>query len=179
MLEGILFHLYNFLVLPFYNQGYMTVILLVLPMVVFFELPWNLFIFLGLFKYVLRRKQEGPRIDFFPSVSCIVTCYNEGREIEKTVLSLLEQLYPGKLQILLVIDGAYINKSTLKVAEELQKLAVQYNNRTISVIPKWQRGGVVSSSNLGLNFVTGEIVVKVDGDICDVLFFWLLLFSKD
>jgi biofilm PGA synthesis N-glycosyltransferase PgaC len=164
MLEGILFHLYNFLVLPFYNQGYMTVILLFLPMVVFFELPWNLFIFLGLFKYVLRRKQEGSRIDFFPSVSCIVTCYNEGREIEKTVLSLLEQLYPGKLQILLVIDGAYINKSTLKVAEELQKLAVQYNNRTISVIPKWQRGGVVSSSNLGLNFVTGEIVVKVDGD---------------
>ena len=63
-----------------------------------------------------------------------------------------------------MIDGAYINKSTLKVAEELQKLAVQYNNRTISVIPKWQRGGVVSSSNLGLNFVTGEIVVKVDGD---------------
>lgn len=52
------------------------------------------------------------------------------------MLSLLEQLYPGKLQILLVIDGAYINKSTLKVAEELQKLAVQYNNRTISVIPK-------------------------------------------
>lgn len=164
MLNGILYNLYNFLVLPFYNEGYMTVILLFLPMVVFLELPWSLFIFVGLFKYVVNRNQEKTRVDFFPSVSCIVTCYNEGRDIEKTVISLLEQLYPGKLQILLVIDGAGANKKTLEVAEKLQKLGVNYNNRSILVLPKWQRGGVVSSSNLGLQFATGEIVMKVDGD---------------
>ena len=65
MLNGILYNLYNFLVLPFYNEGYMAVILLFLPMVVFLELPWNLFIFLGLFKYLINKKQEEPRVDFF------------------------------------------------------------------------------------------------------------------
>ncbi|MBP2635967.1 MAG: family 2 glycosyl transferase [Firmicutes bacterium] len=158
-------NLYQITLGPLLSSDFISVLVLLMPFVLFFEIPWSLFILVGLIRYKLRRMQEGERRPYFPTVSCIVTCYSEGRDIETTVISLAEQLYPGPIQILLVVDGATINAETLAVAKSMKKWAEGgYPNRSVMVLPKWQRGGVVSSSNLALQFATGEIIIKVDGD---------------
>lgn len=119
---------------------------------------------LGIIKYKLTRVEEGPRLPYFPAVCCIVTCYNEGRDIEKTVYSITEQIYPGMIQIIVVIDGASINVGTLQAAKAMESWVNGHQNRSLLVLPKRQRGGVVSSSNLALHFAKGEIIIKVDGD---------------
>lgn len=163
-LSGIAYNLYNLMLAPLLQGDFTSGILILMPLVIFFEIPWTLFILFGIIKYKMRRIKEGMRRPYFPSVSCIVTCYNEGREIEKTVISLVEQIYPGMIQILLVIDGASINVETLEAAKAMESRVNGHSNRTLLVLPKWQRGGVVSSSNLALQFATGKIVIKVDGD---------------
>lgn len=163
LLNSIVYNLYNLTIVSFLNAD-SSGLLILMPLVLFFEIPWTLFILLGIIKYKIKRIEEGLRHPYFPSVSCIVTCYNEGHNIEKTVLSLTEQIYPGMIQILLVIDGATINTDTMAAANAMKRLVNGHPNRSILVLPKWQRGGVVSSSNLALQFATGEIIIKVDGD---------------
>lgn len=163
MINNILYHLYNLTIVPFVNVD-LSGILILMPFVLFFEIPWTVFILIGMIQYKMKRMREGARHGYFPAVSCIVTCYNEGRDIEKTVISLTEQIYPGMIQLLLVIDGAAINTETLAAAKAMENWVNGHSNRALLVLPKWQRGGVVSSSNLALQFATGEIIIKVDGD---------------
>lgn len=164
LLNGIGYYLYSFAVAPVIQGNFFALVLVLMPLVVFFEIPWTLFTIVGLIKYKHARLQEVTRSPYFPPVSVIATCYNEGRDIEKTVISLAEQIYPGKIQILLVIDGAAINVGTMQAAKNMEKWISGQGHRSLLVLPKWQRGGVVSSSNLALQFATGEIIIKVDGD---------------
>jgi cellulose synthase/poly-beta-1,6-N-acetylglucosamine synthase-like glycosyltransferase len=155
----------------FFGTGdavYMTLARL-FPFVVFLELPGYALIILGLIKGHLRqearRKQDAgiPRT-FFPSVSCVITCYSEGRDVIKTIRSVMGQLYPGRIQILPVIDGAVANRATYEAALSMTEHVGLLPNRELKVIPKWQRGGRVSSLNSGLLFADGEIVIAMDGD---------------
>ncbi len=100
----------------------------------------------------------------FPSVSCIVTCYNEGEEAKRCILSLAEQFYPGRIQIVAVIDGASQNKDTYEAAKYIKPIVDKMPDRDLVIIPKWKRGGRVSSLNAGLNLARGEIVMALDGD---------------
>lgn len=163
LLDGIILNLYKIVSTPSESSGF-SELFMIIPFFVIFEICWTTYIFIGLALYKIKRRKEGIRRPYFPSVSCIVTCYSEGREIEKTVISLAEQIYPGKIQILLVIDGALNNTETLEAARNMEIFARDYENRSVLVLPKWQRSGVVSSSNLALNFATGEIIIKADGD---------------
>lgn len=161
---SIIYNLYNLTITPFVNGDFLAGLIFLMPYVLFFEIPWTLFILVGIIKYKIERLQEGMRRPYFPEVSCIVTCYNEGHDIEKTVISLTEQIYPGKIQILLVIDGASINVETMQAAKAMEGWVNRHLNRSLLILPKWQRGGVVSSSNLALHFATGKIIIKADGD---------------
>ena len=164
MLNNILYNLYNLTISPLLNADFISVLVLLMPVVVFFEIPWTLFIIYGMVKYKLEREKEGLRQPYFPSVSCIIACYSEGRDIEKSIVSITEQIYPGMIQILVVVDGASINVNTMKAAQNMESFVKGYSNRSLQVLPKWQRGGLVSSSNLALQFAKGEIVIKMDGD---------------
>ncbi len=136
-----------------------------IPFVVFFELPIYIVIFLGVFKYYRRRAIEGPqRLVHRPSVSCIALCYAEGEVVKTTISSLANQVYPGKIEILAMIDGASVNKDTHRAALEAQSIVANMPNRTLRIIPKWQRGGRVSSLNAGLALAKGEITMALDGD---------------
>ncbi|MBP2651342.1 MAG: family 2 glycosyl transferase [Firmicutes bacterium] len=164
LIYSIVNNLYNLTIAQLINGDVIAAAVFLMPYVLFFEIPWTLFIFIGLIKYKLNRLREGERRPYFPAVSFLITCYNEGRDIEKTVISLTEQLYPGKIQLLLVIDGASINVETMRAAKTMEGWVNGHSNRSMLILPKWQRSGVVSSSNLGLNFATGKIIIKVDGD---------------
>ena len=134
------------------------------PFVLFFELPTMLVITLGIFKFAIRQ----PYIERVPirfrGVSCIVTCYSEGKAVEQALYSLAHQVYPGMIEIIAVVDGALSNRETLLVAKACSKAISGMPNRKLIVLPKWQRGGRVSSLNAGLSIATGEIVMAHDGD---------------
>ncbi|MCK9437034.1 MAG: glycosyltransferase, partial [Synergistaceae bacterium] len=147
-----------------FEEGAMTLLLKFMPFVLFFELPLSILVIIGVIKYTLIRRNEEERRPFFPPVSCIITCYSEGRDVQKTIRSLTEQNYPGKIEMLAMIDGAAKNKLTYDSALEMSGFVTGFENRKLIVVPKWQRGGRVSSLNTGLNFASGEIIMALDGD---------------
>lgn len=99
-----------------------------------------------------------------PRVSCIVTCYGEGSLVQRTLASLLDQDYPGDLEILPVVDGAARNRETLQAACAMLPLPGWYARRRLRILPKWIRGGRASSLNAGLALATGSVVLALDGD---------------
>lgn len=146
-------------------QGGWDALFRLMPFMLFLELPITLLVFSGVIKYCLKKAFLGEnRPYYFPTVSCMVTCYSEGLGITKTIKSLTKQLYPGKIQIIAVIDGATRNDVTYKAALAMKPYVTKNHLRSYLVIPKWERGGRVSSLNTGLNFATGEIVMALDGD---------------
>lgn len=148
---------------PIINSQIISSMLTLAPFIIFFELPWTLFVVFGMFKYkrALQHERYQPH---YPAVSCIVCCYSEGKNVIKTIESLLEQIYPGKMEIIIVVDGAKDNQETLFAAKSMMEMVRKYPNRTMKILPKWVRGGLVSGANLGLRNATGEIVIRVDGD---------------
>lgn len=149
---------------PFIDNGAWSLLLKFMPFVLFFELPLTLLVLMGVIKYSVLRRFEGERRSYFPPVSCIITCYSEGRDIQQTIRSLTDQIYPGKIEILAMIDGAAQNAHTYEAAIEMSGYVSGFENRKLVIVPKWQRGGRVSSLNTGLNFSNGEIIMALDGD---------------
>ncbi|HHD64028.1 MAG TPA: glycosyltransferase family 2 protein, partial [Desulfobulbaceae bacterium] len=88
------------LISPF-QQGLEIFILKFVPFVLFLELPVYLIILLGIFKYYIRKISfidENPA--YLPTVSCIITCYSEGNDVQMTIRSLREQLFGGSIEII-------------------------------------------------------------------------------
>ncbi|MCG9626216.1 glycosyltransferase [Vibrio mediterranei] len=126
------------------------------------ELPLILLVLIGIFKW--HWKNKVPVNTHTPNVSFIITCYGEGKGIEVTVDTLVEQIYPGNIEILAVVDGAVQNVETYQTAMKLQEKYASRKDRVVRVIPKWQRGGRVSTLNTGLYKAKHDIVINVDGD---------------
>jgi cellulose synthase/poly-beta-1,6-N-acetylglucosamine synthase-like glycosyltransferase len=84
--------------------------------------------------------------------------------VQNSVLSLLEQLYPGHIEIIAVVDGVRQNRVTYEALKALYPLMTSYPKRSLLIVPKIQRGGRVSSFNGGLSRASGEIYMALDGD---------------
>ncbi|ASI92727.1 glycosyltransferase family 2 protein [Vibrio mediterranei] len=146
------------------NQVFTNTELLItfLPVILMVELPLILLVLIGIFKW--HWKNKVPVNTHTPNVSFIITCYGEGKGIEVTVDTLVEQIYPGNIEILAVVDGAVQNVETYQTAMKLQEKYASRKDRVVRVIPKWQRGGRVSTLNTGLYKAKHDIVINVDGD---------------
>jgi cellulose synthase/poly-beta-1,6-N-acetylglucosamine synthase-like glycosyltransferase len=140
-----------------------------MPFILFLELPFQLLIIGGIIHYYIRQKLHPPAImPHCPGVSVIITCYAEGMDVSKSILSIAEQLYPGHIQIIPVIDGAKQNFETYNAAKSLVPRVKKIPKREIYILPKWKRGGRVSSLNSAMHVVRHEIVLVLDGDSsCD------------
>ncbi|KAG8148718.1 glycosyltransferase family 2 protein [Burkholderia catarinensis] len=137
----------------------------VFPYFMLFELPLNLLVMAGVLRWITRKSIGAPEIRLYrPRVSCIITCYSEGVDVHKTLTSLAEQIYPGQIEMIPVIDGAAVNQATLNAVRNFHLDRQRYPNRFLRPIAKWQRGGRVSSLNAGLANARGEIIMALDGD---------------
>ena len=135
-----------------------------MPLILAYEAPLMLLVIIGILSWYrqtfLLQKNESL---YQPNVSCIITCYSEGDAVAITINSLIEQNYKGNVEIIAVIDGAVDNQKTYQAALKAAKKCSK-KNRKIILLPKWQRGGRVSSLNAGLSIATGEIVMNADAD---------------
>lgn len=137
--------------------------LVVFPLLFLVEIPLFFTVLAGIVCCYFRGKSRG-HIVKTPSISAAITCYSEGDDIKQTVITLCEQIYLGKIEIIVVIDGATQNYATYQAAIEIKKIEKKYHNRSIIILPKWQRGGRVSSLNAALNIASGELFLALDGD---------------
>lgn len=147
------------------TDGGIRLLMTLLPAFLLLEVPLNLLVLVGVLRWFLRKPFELP-VDngYRPRVSCIITCYSEGLDVQSTLLSLCEQTYPGEIEMIPVVDGAAVNKPTMQAVRDFSVDRVLYPRRLLRPIAKWQRGGRVSSLNSGLAHCTGEIVMALDGD---------------
>lgn len=137
-----------------------------MPMLVFLELPYYLLLLSGVMRFALRRARRAPlTLPYYPRVSCLITCYAEGEAVTQTLHTLCEQTYPGEIEIIPIIDGALQNDTTYRAVQRfIRGTGRAYPRHRIVLLPKWQRGGRVSSLNAGLSICRGEVVMALDGD---------------
>lgn len=146
-------------------DGLSRLFLMLFPLFLVFELPLNMLVLLGVLRWFTRQRSMVPYQSLYrPKVSCIITCYSEGMDVQKTLLSLCEQTYPGSIEIVPVVDGAAANQATLEAVRSFKADPRLYPRRHLRPIAKWQRGGRVSSLNAGLALCSGEIIMVHDGD---------------
>ncbi len=146
-------------------DGLSRLFLMLFPFFLLFELPLNVLVMLGVLRWFARQRSKVPYNSLYrPRVSCIITCYSEGMDVQKTLLSLCEQTYPGSIEIVPVVDGASVNHETLEAVRRFTVDPQLYPRRYLRPIAKWQRGGRVSSLNAGLALCSGEIIMVHDGD---------------
>lgn len=148
-----------------HNDAISQTLLWMFPFFLFVELPMVLLVIAGVLRWYSKKLVRVPfNSQYTPKVSCIITCYSEGADVLKTLSTLCEQIYPGEIELIPVVDGASQNQETLRFIRDFQVDRGLYPNRTLKAIAKWQRGGRVSSLNAGLAQATGEIVLALDGD---------------
>ena len=165
MLEGVWFQLMELLAGLGNTEGLTRLFLLLFPFFLLVELPVNLLVLAGILRWYIRGLSTTPSQSLYaPRVSCIITCYSEGRDVEKTLQTLCEQMYPGHIELIPVVDGAAANQATMAAVRNFRIDRELYPRRQLRPIAKWQRGGRVSSLNAGLQHARGEIVFALDGD---------------
>ncbi|MBC5793095.1 MAG: glycosyltransferase family 2 protein [Nanohaloarchaea archaeon] len=110
---------------------------------------------LWLLVYFLNRKDvyTDPVPSRFPSVTFLVPAYNEEEYVEECINSLLEQNYPGNLEIIAINDGS--KDSTL------EKMS-QFKDR-IEIVDK-ENSGKANSMNQVLEKVDTELIGCMDAD---------------
>jgi len=91
------------------------------------------------------------KMKHFPSVSIVVPAYNEEKNIEECIKSLLTLDYPNK-EIIIVDDY-----STDRTADLVSKYPV-------ILVRKSQRGGIAIARNDGIKAAKGEIIASTDAD---------------
>lgn len=133
------------------------------------EIPLYLIIvFAVMYKYLQETLMAKRSFGYYPKVSCIVVCYNEGRDIVQTIRSLEQQYYRGVIEIVVAVDDAQTNTHTLQAAKQYAKSFNHSPKRVLKIIEKKTRGGHASSMNLWKLYCTGEIIINLDGDSsCD------------
>ncbi len=148
-----------------WNAEWVEVALRFFPFVMLLELPVQAAVMLGAARHWWRTRQVAPSGEQrAPAVTCIITCYSEGDDVRKTIVSLTEQLYPGHIEMLAVVDGAHRNRATADAVRGMLRAVNRRPLRSLELVPKTQRGGRVSSLNQGLALARGEIVLALDGD---------------
>ena len=83
----------------------------------------------------------------WPSISIIIPSFNQGKYIERTLLSILKQDYPGKVEVI-VSDGGSTDE-TVSVLEKYQDRITWWSKKD---------EGYADAVNKGISQATGEIL---------------------
>ncbi|OCH31248.1 N-acetylglucosaminyltransferase [Aliivibrio fischeri] len=137
-------------------------IFILFPIMILIEMPLFILVASGVLRWSVNLSEL--EATSCPSISFIITCYGEGEAISETIDTLVEQIYPNKIEILVVVDGAKQNAETYQAALYGANKHQHKQMRTVKVIAKWQRGGRVSTLNAGLSEAKNDLVINVDGD---------------
>jgi cellulose synthase/poly-beta-1,6-N-acetylglucosamine synthase-like glycosyltransferase len=100
------------------------------------------------------RRRTVLKADIFPSVSVVLACHNEERNIEARIKNLLECDYPRKqLEIVIVSDGS---------TDLTTKIARRHASERIRLFEYKEQKGKAIALNIGVDMAKGEVVLFAD-----------------
>lgn len=106
---------------------------------------------------ILRRKVS--KADIEPSITVIISAFNEEREIEATVVNKLSQNYPSdRMEVIVVSDG-----STDRTDEIVRSLVARSEGR-LRLLRQEPRQGKTQALNMALQHTSTDIVVFADAN---------------
>ena len=109
---------------------------------------------ISLFLICLVRKRSVARQEYFPSVSLIITVFNEEKRIREKLENTLSIEYPeGKLEILVVSDGS---------TDHTDRTVLEYNDRGITLLPVAVRRGKEHAQREAVAQAKGDLLVFTD-----------------
>ncbi len=115
---------------------------------------------------LLKREEVIPKAKRFPDASFVIPAKNVEICIEKCILAILKQDYPGKIYVVVVNDA-----STDRTEEIIKNLAKKYNSakrKIILINRKRSQGKKAPALNEGIRYVLNklntEIVCPIDAD---------------
>lgn len=113
-------------------------------------------ILLSFLSLILKRKPKLQDSSYFPSVTLLISCYNEIDIVKEKIKNSLAIDYPqDKLQIIIISDGS--DDGTDDVAKD-------FASEGIKLIRQEGRLGKTSAINLAMESVTSDIVVFSDAN---------------
>ena len=137
-----------------------TVITTILEYLLYFLVAGlTLISLVNLITAIFSLKKEDDYKDFFPRVSVIVRCWNDGSVVERCILNYLSQNYPKKdYEIIIIDDGSTDNTEQIcqKYAKEGKIRYVKYPehgqkaNRIDDVIRNYASGNWLVAGDFGL-----------------------------
>ena len=135
----------------------------IIEILTYFTIFIGLYFIIFLFTVYLENQKKiykGAKKKNFPLVCLIVPCWNEAKNIKKTIRSLLNLNHPkNKLEIIVVDDGS-VDKTFQKV-KDFQKSAASDSNIKIF---RQKHEGKYAALNLGLENTKAKFVGSVDAD---------------
>jgi len=105
------------------------------------------------------RGRSAPQYDSvaLPSITIMISAYNEERYIEKKIKNALSIDYPKEsMQVVVISDGS--SDRTLEIANSIK-------DERLKVIEVVERKGKPNALNQGLKFATGEVLVFTDANV--------------
>ena len=94
--------------------------------------------------------------DFKPTVSILISAYNEAQSIAKTLENKLALVYPkDKLEIIVISDGS---------TDETDQIVKRFEPNGVKLMRQEPRAGKTAALNLGVTHATGEIIVFCDAN---------------
>ncbi|MEM1535107.1 MAG: glycosyltransferase [Candidatus Pacearchaeota archaeon] len=112
-----------------------------------------------LFIFLILRKKEKIEVEAISDdVSFIIPAKNVQHWIRKCLYSVINQDYPGKINIVVVNDGSTDN--TQKIVEEVSKKIRKNKSRRIFLLSRESQGRKVFAVNHGLKFVLEKLKTK-------------------
>jgi cellulose synthase/poly-beta-1,6-N-acetylglucosamine synthase-like glycosyltransferase len=91
-----------------------------------------------------------------PPVSIVIPMYNAERHIKKVLGAVLEQDYPGPIEVIVVNDGS--TDGSLEVVEEIRK------TRDFKIMDQKNQGAVTATNN-GFRAASHDIIFSIDSDV--------------
>lgn len=107
-----------------------------------------------------KRPQYYPPTEL-PPVSVLIAAYNEEQTIKNTLTSVLDQNYPGIVEVIVINDG-----SRDKTKEYIETAVRENNSKNVSIRPIHfeQNSGKATALNAGLDVSSHDLIVTLDAD---------------
>ncbi len=131
---------------------FINIIVLVTIYVTLFITSFWLVVFLD--NLPVLKKDPKPKKKYF--ISALIPAYNEGKNIVKTVRSLLNQDYPKELMEIIVINDGSTDSTRVKCELMEKKGWIKLINKP--------NGGKATALNAGIRKAKGELIYVLDAD---------------
>lgn len=97
-----------------------------------------------------------------PPITLLVAAWNEEEAIRDTLVSIVEQSYPGEVETIVCDDGS--TDRTVAIVEAFIRDAPRAANHRVRLMRSPSNGGKSQALNLGLAQASHELIITVDAD---------------